>query len=296
MNIMETLSPAGVWAAPVWFCAFIVALWAGARESRPRNRLGLSRVDRELVIFGCVALVVSAVAHFLFLKTLSYLTQPWYYLTLLTTTAVCLEMIYGAIVRVPVARFARVSACAVVAIATLPLSYKALHQRMTNADLIATRLNTLTVPGDLVIVTPWYAGVSFARYYRGSAELMTLPDIGFSTFHRYDLLVPFMLVRDQETPARPSLEAAERALRSGNTVYVVGGLLTANSAQVEMLPPARLPEQGWMASQYQDLWTSMLILHVRPHARQISGLETESAVPIGYYENLGVGVAKGWRD
>ena len=47
--------------------------------------------------------------------------------------------------------------------------------RFTNIDLVAARLNKLVAKEDFVIVTPWYYGISFERYYRGPGDWVTVP-------------------------------------------------------------------------------------------------------------------------
>lgn len=44
---------------------------------------------------------------------------------------------------------------------------KAARQRMTNVDFIASHLQEIGRPGDRILITQWYCGVSFRRYYRG---------------------------------------------------------------------------------------------------------------------------------
>ena len=60
--------------------------------------------------------------------------------------------------------------------------------RQTNADLVAQTVTRGAAPGDLVLVNPWYDGISFGRYYRGKAPWITLPEMTDHRYHRYDLL------------------------------------------------------------------------------------------------------------
>ena len=98
---------------------------------------------------------------------------------------------------------------------------KAVQVRQTNMDMIATTLAHTAAEGDVVVVSPWYLGVSFARYYHGPAAWTTLPPIEDHSMHRYDLLQERMA---STTPIDSVLAQMGVALASGRHVWVVGEL------------------------------------------------------------------------
>lgn len=79
------------------------------------------------------------------------------------------------IVRNGWARAIRLGAVVAVAAALLPGVWQSACGRMTNLDFVAQRLNREAGKEDLVLVHPWFCGVTFNRYYTGSAEWLTLP-------------------------------------------------------------------------------------------------------------------------
>ena len=48
---------------------------------------------------------------------------------------------------------------------------------MTNLDLVAQRLNLEANKDDLILMHPWFCGVTLHRYYKGGAEWLTLPPL-----------------------------------------------------------------------------------------------------------------------
>lgn len=291
-KLAETLNPAGSWALPTWLGIFVLAVWAGIRETARGNRLGLSATERRLVIFATIALIVGAVTNFVFLKVLSYVTQPWYYLTLVAITAICIDALSGALIRSHAARITRLVVVTGIAVLTIT-STRSPSVRMTNADIVAAQLATIAEPGDMIVLHPWYSAVSFSRYYEGGSRWTTIPEIAFHRFHRYDLFALAMQAPDQRTPAEPILREAFRVLQGGGAVFVVGGLPPAGSRADSVLSPARIPEDGNQYPRYQDQWGAMLGLFLRSNAGTISVVPPPANGPISDYENLTILIARG---
>ena len=172
--------PAGAWALFVWILAFAVAVMVGVRAVRLPDQLGISQRQREVVLFALVSLVVGVVGIFVFLDYLSYFTRPWYYLTLLALAAVCIDAVFGAVVAPRAAPHRAPCVVLLLAAATVLPAAEATRQRMTNVDLVASRLQAIGRPGDIILINPWYPLVSFNRYYRGPVPWMTVPSLGFT--------------------------------------------------------------------------------------------------------------------
>ena len=79
-----------------------------------------------------------------------------------------------------------VGALAIAAMSWLP-AYHASTKCATSMGRVAAAAAAEATPRDLVIVYPWYCGVSFSEYYRGAAPWTTLPSMADHTLHRYDL-------------------------------------------------------------------------------------------------------------
>jgi len=123
-----------------------------------------------------------------------------------------------------------------------------------------------------------------------------MPEITFHRFHRYDLLAHAMQSSDQRKPAEPILHEASRVLQRGGAVFVVGRLPADGSRGEQVLPPARIPQDGWQSPRYQDQWGVMLGRFLRINAGSISEITSRATGPISDYENLSIVVARGWRN
>lgn len=293
----ETLRPAGPWALPVWVGLFAVAVLAGVRAVRLPGQLGMSQTQREAALFSLVTLVVGVVAIFFFLDTLSYLTQPWYYLTLLALAGVSIDAVFGAVIQTPRLRIARIVVVLLIAGATYLPARGAVRHRMTNLDLVASRLRHIAQPNDLVLVNPWYFGVSFDRYYHGPAGWMTVPPIGFHRFHRYDIMMRQMMLPDQTFPARQVTAQAGETLRAGHRVFVVGWFELPSAAKpIAPMLPAPLPESDpWPANAYLTQWSLMVGDFLSQHSTALAQVRVEPRGVVNRYENAKLFAVSGWR-
>jgi hypothetical protein len=296
LKLDETFSPLGRWATTSWIFAFLVAIWAGLSELL-LNRLRLTERDREAILFAVVAIITGALSLYAFLRTLSYMTQPWYYLILLTIAAVCIDIVFA---KLSIARLPRVARLFVVitlsAVSFLP-SAKFLRARMTNVDLVAQSIQKIAGPRDRVVVAPWYIGVSFSRYYHGRAPWAMLPSVGFERFQRFDLLRDAMEQADQETPVREVIDPVISTLKTGGSVYIVSDPISwGNPERTRVLPAAVIPRDGWRAPQYQSQWMSLFETTLRQHAVSVSSIRPATSLPVNDYEDVALIHIKGWRE
>jgi len=293
----ETLRPAGPWLLYAWVGLFALAVPAAVRAVRSPDDFGISQRNREVALFSLVTLLVGVLGVFLFLKRLSYLTQPWYYLTLLSLAGVCIDAVFGAVINTPLLRIARLVVVLVLAGSTFPSALTAVRQRLTNVDLVASRLHDISQPGDLVLVNHWHFGISFDRYYHGSAGWMTVPPVGFHRFHRYDLLKQQMMLSDQTLPVRQVIARSVEVLQAGHRVFIVGRLDLPSGVQpVLLMPAAPLPgHDPWPTNDYLTQWSLMVGLFLKQHSTTLVPLRVEVPIRVNRYENAELFVASGWR-
>ena len=166
--------------------------------------------------------------------------------------------------------------------------------RMTNVDLIAARIEREAKPHDLVVVAPWYCGVSFQRYYRGSTPWITLPNLSDHRFH-YHLQIRAKIARGDQGIAEERSRIAA-TLQAGGRVWLVGDLTAPPPGQPPpTLPPGPHPLTGWRAGPYLDAWEMQIAALLRDHAAEIWGIEVPQAGSINPWENLRLTVIEGWR-
>src|SRR5207244_13625781 len=152
-----------------------------------------------------------------------------------------------------VLRMVRLPRAAPAAIVLLPISSNWVGVRQSDADLLATYIASTGHEGDIVVLNPWFLGVTFTRYYRGRAHTLTVPPIGDLRIHRYDLVKEQM--QNPETMA-PIYRAMEKSLRAGHRVWLVGGAQFLPPDQTpEVLPPAPLAPSGWQHPPYYRAWS-----------------------------------------
>jgi hypothetical protein len=179
-----------------------------------------------------VAFFAGTVAYVVFLMRLGYYTSPWYYLTLALLVALPLDAIAGAVTGVR--GRAAVIVLAVVHLATaFGPAIAFTSERLTNVDIVAAELSTQTRAGDMVVVIPWQSIVSWGRYYHGPAASVSVPPVGFTEWHRYDL---FERAMTDPAPMAGLLADVDAALARGSRVFVVRNV--GGSSRIPKHPPA----------------------------------------------------------
>src|SRR5688572_9714554 len=138
LKLNQTLSPGGPWAIIIWIGAYILALWAAAR--RLDRRAASDSPDRhsDVVIFAFITAIVGVLSLYIFLRTLSYVTQPWYYLSLLAVAGLSMDILSGALVQSYRVRIIRIVGVLAIAFANIVPATHGVRVRMTNADLAAS--------------------------------------------------------------------------------------------------------------------------------------------------------------
>jgi hypothetical protein len=281
----DVFAASGTVVAAGWAVAALAALAASARS------VGSADEERRGVALFASAAALAALGGFaLFLLRLRYLTQPWYYVGLLALLAACIDAVLAASPRSRGGRAFRLALALVVLVAGLPAAVSALRERQTNVDAIARHLEQNASHGDLVVVNPWYVAISLGRYYRGDAELMTLPPLEDLRVHRFDLVKRAMESGEKLDAIRAR---AHQVLRSGGRVWVVGRIAVPQGEPYATPPPPPLPLTGWGMGPYDRAWTlqlgALLAEHAtdaRPHPLAARG---------GPFEDLGLSVIRGWR-
>jgi hypothetical protein len=323
-EVIGSPDPLGIW---LWLGLFVVGLGLVASVAVSRLFRGLARrrsakenaqpvssaavhVDPtqppslpDTVLFAAIALIVGVVGYAAFLRMLHYYTQPWYYITVVAFAACALDVVFGGW---PIAAIHRTlplllrggrlaAALALVCFMGLP-DWKEMPVRHTNVDLLAARLRPLAAEGDVILVLRWECAIPLARYYHGSAEIISLPPIDDHRFHRYDLVLRQMMTAD---PLRPVLARLEETLRSGHRVFLAGTLRVPTADHpLPNLPPAyRDAGGGWHGGAYDNLWQLQAGQLLSAHATR--GGHIEVPIPgkarVQGFENLELWVVEGWR-
>jgi hypothetical protein len=293
-GVAETLSLGGSWLPAVWVGSLGLAVSVGVGAVRFPKRFKLAEADREVILFSLVALLVGIPGLFVFLRILSYPTNPWYYLSLLAVAAVCMDAIFGALSSRRW-RIVRLALVVIIATATFRPTQRAVQSRLTNVDLVASQVERIARPGDVILVAPWLYGVSFTRYYHGTAEWTTVPPLELRGFHRYDLLLRLMRLPDQTLPAQFATDRAAKALQSGHRVFVAGELSSPEpGVQPKVLPPAPA-RASWSDGQHEGQWYLMVSQFLTQHSIKESWIPLPPVGAVNPYEDLLLKQVEGWK-
>jgi len=196
----------------------------------------------------------------------------------------------------PVVRMA-VLALAVMALVVSPSAYAALRWRQTNGDLLAAQIASHADAGDLVVVHPWYFGLTYGYYYRGATKWTTLPPIADYRFHRYDLIKEKLATTNAIAPVMARVEAV---LRSGHRLWIVGELSAPPAgAPVPHDPPvAPHGPLGWSDHPYTEAWGYELGYFLVQHITNATVFVNPftNAIPINPMERMMLVVASGWQE
>ena len=292
-KLSETLaSPVGaaVWAWVFLFVfAMVAGLWVLCRRS---DGQGAEHQDR--LLFAWVTLLVGAGGYAGFLRVLSYVTQPWYYVVILVFAAMCLDVIFASLRtgRFPV--LLRSAFALLFVGVTFSPALRELQTRQTNVDVIAAQLQSLAGPDDLILINTWNYGIPFRRYYHGAASTATIPPIEDLRFHRCDLVKRQMMSPD---PIAPVLQKMTETLQSGHTIWLIGILkFVPPGEEPQVIAPGYDGPKGWIGGNFYATWAQQAGFLVQQHALHFERLRVPLAQPVIRYENLPLSVISGWRE
>lgn len=289
----------GVWLWPALvIVGLCVAAAAGVRAWR--NRADCSR-NPAPALFAGVTLAVGIVVYAGFLRVLNYVTQPWYYVTLAVFVACLLEVLFATwpakkAVSVPL-RFARLAVALVMLCFAVRPAWSELPTRHTNLDLVGERIQKFATRDDLVLVPLWECAIPLSRYYRGPAEIVTIPPLSDHRFHRYDLLLEQMTTAE---PLRPLFARMEEVLRGGHRVFLVGFLpFRKPDRPPPSLPPAYQDAEGnWRGGAFRKVWQIQAGYFLRTKSTGAGTIEVPipDGASVQEYENLDLKVIQGWQE
>ena len=248
-------------------------------------------VANDMALFAGATLLAAFAGFSGFLRYAALVSEPWYFLPLLALTAAAFEL------GLPLAsrhlRAALLGFAAATIVLAVPAAQEALNWRFTNVDLLAQRLTKEAAPDDFILVSPWFCGIAFDRYYNGPASWNTLPPLKDHSIHRFDLVRQQMETRGA---IQPVLDQMAATLQAGHRVWVVGtmDIPRAGTPMPAVLPPAPLNYSG-SDLRYTENWTSQAAWFLRDHSGQFHQEYYTTNQNVNYAENLKLCVAEGWQ-
>lgn len=257
------LAPLMAWA---WAIIFFASITAAIIEC---GTLSPSRAapEPDLLLFGVLTCIASVIACCAFLELLHHSSaKPQYFIVLLCVVAAGIDLINATFAARY--RWHRVARLVVTATATVVLPFAAwprIVERLTNIDIIAKTLEGQARPNDLIVVNPWFLGISFQRYYQGGSRWVTVPDINDHRTHRYDLVKTKMV---QQDPLSDVFSAMRETGVRGDHVWVVGIAMAVDPDMPLPVLPAPHPQFGWSNQFYANAWAMELGQFIGSHFDQ----------------------------
>ncbi len=266
---------------------------AAANVKPPTDAVRANDAATEnLPLFAGVTLLTAAAGFAGFLRFAALNTEPWYFLPLMALAAVCFE------IGLPLGRHAKAAILGfsvITIVMAIPAARNDLNWRFTNIDLVARRAATEAGPDDFIVVTPWYCGITFDRYFKGSTPWNTLPPLTDHSTHRYDLVRKEMETRDAIQPVLAQMAAT---LQAGHRVWVVGriNIPAPGKPPPPDLPPPPLKYSNWSDKPYNRNWTAQAVGFLSNHSRQFQRVYYSTNENVNFTENLQLQMAEGWQN
>jgi len=281
-KFQEAMTSTALWLPFFWtglILASVAVTGLAMRKSTETDQSG-----NRLVIFAGVLLLVCTISYILFLKILSYYMQPWYFIVFIAISGACIDAIFARSGSKGREQLLRVVLSLVIVLSVAGNVLLHTVERKTNMDTLAAILEKEAVPGDLIVLSRWYYGLPFKRYYQGHVPWTTVPPISSYHLMRIDLLKQQMESRGVMTPV---LASADRSLKDGRRVWIVGDLvLPLRGERVPVNAPMPNEGGGWSDGPYYYLWNKQMAAFLAAHGGHWREAKTESPYPVSMYENL----------
>jgi len=274
----------------LWTAVAVLVSYAAVRALR-RSSSGEPTAARRRVLYAVLVIVCATSLYLGFLKLAGRVPLAWQFVPLIGVVAIAIDVVLAATRPL---RWARLGVAVLVTLLAFPIRIERVGVRQTNVDLIAQYLHTEAQRGDLIVVHPWFVGITFKHYYHGPVDWMTLPPIEDLTVHRYDL-VKLRMVSPE--PLIPLYGAIQSALESGHRVWLVGGLPFLRAGELPpVFPPAPALSTGWKDLPYTIAWALQAGYFVQTHAERLDGVGIPVDRPVSELERVRLLVAEGWRE
>lgn len=277
----------------IWEILALVVLTFALLSLRRPSGEAKSRTD-DLPLFAGTTLLAVSVCFLAFLWCAAVAVRAWYFIPPLALIAICFDLGIGLPEQPPRARVVAMTFLLGTALLAVMQNNILLRGHFSNADQLAAGLRANARPEDFILVTPWYCGISFGRYFSGATPWNTLPPIADHSTHRYDQVLEKMADTNSLAPV---LEKISATLRGGHRVWIVGVLPDEPADRPEpfVLPAPPLPEYGWSDLPYMTSWAERTQFFLNHHAARFGQLALNPGAPANFQENLQLFMAEGWR-
>lgn len=243
---------------------------------------GEPKRDGDKILFASIAIVIGAAGTIAFVSVSGWL-MPRYFLPFVAVAMMCTHVFVKARADAQFVRAANLVISLVIAAIFLPAAFAISAQRDTTCDWVGRALSQGAARDDVIVVTSFPFGISFARYYDGAAKWRTIPDVADHTQHRWDQALETMKRPD---PLRETLSDIEAALKSGHRVFLVGALPAPDDP--------RNDAAGYMKA--EEELRIRLAKFLKQHVAVGNRVPLGGEQPVQELENLPLFVCSGWLE
>ncbi len=276
----------------LWFGLAVLSLAVGIHALLSGTGRPAQRARSNLALYCAAVLLTATAAYLTAVKATQLLTQPWYFVPLAVLVAPALDTALRLAAATDLRRTARLLVITAVAGTTAIPGWRQLHGRWTNVDAVAANVGKQATAGDVIVLNPFWIGITFQRYYKGPARWVTIPPLEDVHIVRFDLVKAAMA---SANPLDPAFEAMARTLQSGHRVFWVQGLPVSENGVPAALPPAPLPNTGWYLGPYLFGWARQASYYLESHGLRTEIMDSRAGGPVLGYENVAVTIVAGWR-
>jgi hypothetical protein len=283
--LLETCRASGPWMALVWPALFAMAVAAAFVMGWPLRAWNM--------VYGGVGLVFGTAFFLAFLRYAAVPPRVWHFIILLAPTALAIEIILAGIPLAAV-QWARPALAILAVVVSIPQCRQGVMLRQSNMDLVALKLKASAQPGDLIVVSPWYFGLSLRRYL-DEKRWTSVPPLEDFRFHRYDLLKKRMV---SDHPIAGLEEQIRQTLRSGHALWLAGMFHAPPAGSGP--PQVYSPYRGGMKmadARYCDSWVSQITDMIRTHQCDVTPVPVPvpGGTPVNPVEDISLRVIRGWH-
>lgn len=252
--------------------------------------------DRALFLLVTFSVGLSGFLILLFWH--GYQPQPWHFIPIIGFVSIPIEVaLLDAIRYNEAGRKLRLYFVCAFWLLVYYSSQAMVEGRRTNIDEAAERITEGARKGDLIVIQPWFYGISFARYYHGPADYVGVPGIGseYMNVHRWDRLRDLL---KEDDPIAPLMERIDDTLKSGHTVWYLGTYLAIPKDRPIGRSPNPLipgsPQAKFGSSMHLRYWDKFFIRHFVEHC-EYEDLHVQGYNVFGF-ENSRVVKVTGWHE
>jgi len=288
----DWLGSANGYITLIWAILFSLGILIAIYKNITSSKTPKTEANRAL--FLATVMTVTTIEFFVLYKNMQVYPFSRYFLFPMSVVAVCINGLLGE--KQPLWCLGRIALTILIVGLTFNATLHGVRMRQTSMDLVVAKLESSVSKNDMILVTPWFYGVSFQRYYSGDAPWMTIPPIKDLSIHRFDLIKEKMTSPD---PIRSVFEGISKTLRSGGKVWFVGKVVINPYIRLEappILPPAPFGTYGWMSGPYLRSWEMQTVYFISSRALRYKQRFSVPSKFLSPYENPLVMEVWGWRE